>query len=201
MIVPTQTEDAKWLTPLYGILNGTIDTFFNNDGKVIVEVSCEPNNNCDSQPNWTVFKSVTLRWLATTTQLVPQLADTLWPYLEASAKGAAGQCDGDGGTTCGYHFSTTTWDGTSGLGQEMTALAAVGMPLIRLKNLPAPLTIATGAKSNTSLTANGANVGTVADVPGWVKGPITTADKAGAAILTIMVVVVTVVGGWWVAKN
>lgn len=139
--------------------------------------------------------------MATTAQLVPQLADTIWPYLEASAAGAAGQCDGDSGTTCGYHFTTTTWDGTSGLGQEMSALAAVGTPMIKLKNLAAPLTVQTGAKSNTSLTANGANVGNVADVPGWVKGPITTGDKFGAAVITIIVIVTTVVGGWWVAKN
>ena len=97
---------------------------------------------------------------------------------------------------CGYHWTTTTWDGTSGLGQEMSALAAVGAPLVKLKNLAPPLTVATGGKSHVS--ANGTfGIGTT-DTPATMK--ITTGDRAGAGILTALVLISTLAGAWWLFK-
>jgi mannan endo-1,6-alpha-mannosidase len=134
--------------------------------------------------------------MAVTTQLVPALADTIWPYLEATAKGAAGQCDGEGGTTCGYHWSTSTWDGTSGLGQQMAALAAVGTPMIKARNLPPPLTLKTGATSKVDL--NTASNGDDNNIAAWAaKRPITTADRAGAWITTLVILALTAGFGYW----
>lgn len=164
---------------------------------MIKEVSCESVNDCQSQPNWTTFKSFTLRWLAVTAQLVPTMAEAIWPYLDASAIGAAGQCDGgSGGTECGYHWTTTTWDGTSGLGQQMSALAAVGALLIKLRNLTPPLTLATGAKSNASVNSTYA-VGTGDNTPMVATMPITSKDRVGAGILTALLLLGTLIGGWW----
>ncbi len=153
-------------------------SFFRKDN-VIVEYSCEASNICQTNPDWTTFKSFTIRWMAVTTQLVPQLADTLWPYLQASANGAAGQCDGEpNGTACGYHWTTTTWDGTTGLGQEMSALAAVGAPMILAKNLPPPLTLDTGATSKVNVNASSSAGGSNGAKQTLANRPITTGDKA-----------------------
>lgn len=43
--------------------------------------------------------------------------------LQQSAKGAAAQCSGGAnGTTCGSDWSSSAWDGTQGLGQDLSAL-------------------------------------------------------------------------------
>lgn len=84
----------------------------------------------------------------------------------------------------------------------MSALAAMMTPMIAARGLAPPLTVQTGATSNTSLTSNGANVGgTTSNQPGWVGAPITTGDKAGAVIVTIMLVCITVAGGYWMGKH
>lgn len=73
----------------------------------------------------------------------------------------------------------------------MSALSVIGANLISPSMLP--LTLRTGAKSkpdpNAGATSN--------KLPSTLSNPITTADKAGAAILTILAVFVIVGGAWW----
>ncbi len=177
------------MAPLQGILNGLIDVFFNEDN-VIVEAGCEPENNCNT--DGLTFKSFTLRWMALTAELVPGLAGQIWPYILKSGEGAAGQCDGgDDGQECGYHWTTTTWDGSTGVGQQMSALSAIQANLLPLEDLSGPLTLATGATSKQN-----PNAGT--DVTnGQTLTPITTADKAGAGILTFLILVFLFAGTYW----
>lgn len=191
-----QTADDKWLTPLQAVVQGCIDVFFGPTTKIISEVGCEPENDCNT--DGLTFKSFTIRWLAITTELVPSMAAQIWPYIDASAVGAAGQCDGDGGSICGYHWDTTTWDGTTGIGQQMSALAAVAAPLLTLDNLPAPLTLSTGATSKGNAAAG---TGTTAPVGNsWLTRKITTGDRAGAGILTALLLAYTVAGAWWLCS-
>lgn len=137
------------------------------------------------------FKSFSLRWLTIAAQLVPSLSSKIEPYLKASAAGAAGQCDGgDSGSACGYDWTSTTWDGTTGVGQQMSALAAVSSHLIQLEGLGAPLTLATGATSKSDPSA-----GTGSD-SGELR-PITTADRAGAGILTVIFFGMLFSGTYW----
>ncbi|KAK6390095.1 hypothetical protein LTR65_005908 [Meristemomyces frigidus] len=195
------TEDAKWLIPLNGILNATLTRFFPvADGDdVMVEVTCEPYGNCDTDDF--TFKSFTLRWLATTAQLVPSLATTIWPYIEASGKGAAGQCDGGtDGITCGFAWNTTTWDGTYGVGQQMSALSAIQANMIHVNDLKAPYTKSTGGTSVGDPSA-GTSSGTTTDASGELTSTITTADKAGAGILTALVLVLTLGGAGWMVLS
>ena len=125
-------------------------------------------------------------------QLVPTLADQIWPLVKSSAQGAAGQCDGGtDGEECGYHWTTSTWDGTTGVGQQMNALAAIGANMIPLENLFAPLTLATGATSKQNPSA-GTGAG-----EGQVLKPITTADRAGAGILTFLILAFLFAGTYW----
>ena len=163
------TEDAKWLEPLYGIseyspiltltlfhannvpVNATFNIFFQPDTNIMVEVGCEPYNACNT--DGLTFKSFTMRWLAITTQLVPQTAETIWPYIQASANGAAAQCDGPDNDNCGYHWTTSTWDGSTGVGQQMSALAAIQANMLTVDDLFAPLTLDTGALSKGDASA------------------------------------------------
>lgn len=163
----------------------------------MVEVGCEPYNNCNT--DGLTFKSFTLRWLAITTQLVPETADTIWPYIQASANGAAGQCDGSDNYNCGYHWTTTTWDGTTGVGQQMSALAAVQANMLTVDNLFAPLTLDTGATSKGDASAGTGSV-TTNQGSSWLTRKITTGDKAGAGILTFLLLVVTLGGTYWLVS-
>ena len=155
----------------------------------MVEAGCEPYHSCNT--DGLTFKSFTLRWLALTTQLVPSVADQIWPYITASAEGAAGQCDGgDDGTSCGYTWSSTTWDGSSGVGQQMCALAVISANLLPLDDkLFPPLTLATGANSKQDPSAGTA-------ITTLLK-PITAGDRAGAAILTVIWFGMLIGGTYW----
>lgn len=181
------------MPPLKGVLQG-IDDVFHRDG-IMIEAACEPyTGGCGTDA--LTFKSFTLRWMAVTAQLVPSLADTIWPLIRNSATGAAGQCDGgDAGTTCGYHWNTTTWDGTQGVGQQMSALAPIQAMMIPAKGLAAPFTLDTGGTSkadpNAGTDVEGAGEGTGNDA---ATMKITEADRAGAGIVTFLVLVGMLMG-------
>ena len=173
-------------------MNTTFQNFFPKDD-IMIESGCEPYNNCNT--DGLTFKSFTLRWLAVTTQLVPQTASIIWPFIQASAQGAAGQCDGgDDGMTCGYHWTTTTWDGTQGVGQQMSALAVIQANLMITDNLPPPLTLDTGATSKSDPNA-GSTPETMGDT--WATRKITTAARAAAGLLTAMVLGSIFSGTYW----
>ena len=170
-----------------GILQGIEDVFHRHG--VMVEAACEPYaGGCGTDA--LTFKSFTIRWMVVTAQLVPSLAGKIWPLIRNSAEGAAGQCSGDGGSTCGYHWNETQWDGTQGVGQQMSALAPIQAMMIPATDLQAPLTLDTGGTSKAD-----PNAGTDADDPGDKKGnseatrKITGADRAGANFVTFLMVV------------
>ena len=161
------------------------------------EVGCEPYNNCNT--DGLTFKSFTMRWLAIATQLVPGSAGTIWPYITASATGAAQQCSG-GGDVCGYHWNTATWDGSTGVGQQMSALAAIQANMITVENLQAPLTLDTGATSKGDASAGTGGGATSTIGSPWLTKHITTGDKAGAGILTALLLVYTLGGAYWLCS-
>lgn len=164
---------------------------------IMVEVTCQPLGNCDNDQR--TFKAFLSRWLAVTAQLVPSLYDRIFPYLRASAKGAAGQCDGGtDGVTCGAEWNTTTWDGTYGVGEQMCALAVINTMLIDTEHLAAPYSNETGGSSQGDPTAGtGSSSSGGSSGSGSSTTPITTADKAGAGIVTAMILFTLIIGSWW----
>ncbi|KAI1842262.1 hypothetical protein JX266_011547 [Neoarthrinium moseri] len=177
----------KWEQRTNGILKTASTVFFNNS--VMFEPPCEPQNNCKTDSF--SFKAYFVRWLAKTTQLMSSTYDTIHPLLLASARGAALQCSGTAtgtagrqisGSACGQHWvSGANYDGTSGVGQQMSGLSAVFYTLV--KGAPVPFTSVTGGTSTGDSSGGSAKTDkTVAGPP-----PITTADKAGAGILTTLV--------------
>ena len=66
--------------------------------------------------------------------------------------------------------------------------------MIKLMDLASPLTLSTGATSNVSVNGT---FGAGDIVPPWLDKRITTADRAGAGIVTAVVVVATLALGFW----
>ncbi|GAB7364033.1 hypothetical protein MBLNU230_g4590t1 [Neophaeotheca triangularis] len=192
------TENEKWLDPLDGLLNTTFRSFFPESmgDKIMVEVACQPIGNCNEDQ--LSFRSYLARWLAVTTQLVPALADRIWPYLIASAEGAAAQCTGGANNQlCGAEWNSTTWDGTQGMGEAMSALAVVQSMMLRVdKDLKPPYTLDTGGKSESNPDAGTDHK----EDPTRLEIPkeVTTGDKAGAGILTAIVLITILGGSYWI---
>jgi mannan endo-1,6-alpha-mannosidase len=137
------------------------------------------------------FKGYLHRWLSTMTQIAPFTASTILPVLQDSAKAAVAQCTGGAnGRTCGFKWSSGTYDGTAGAGQEMNVVGAVSSLLIG--QTPAPLTNQTGGTS-----AGNPNAGSTSDNFEDNFAPVTTGDKAGAGILTfLLLAAASVTFGW-----
>lgn len=141
------------------------------------ETLCEPSEACND--NEILFKGMTAMWMAFVSVLVPSTYDTILPKLQGSAEAAAKSCTGNGNNTCGVRWYTGSWDGWSGLEEQMIATAVISSTLISDKK-DVPVTSSTGGNSSSDPTSGMGDSGQ--------DGPraITTADKAGAGILTVL---------------
>ena len=160
-----------------------------------MEEPCEVLQNCDQdQPS---FKAYLSRWMALTTQLVPVAATTnfIMTKLAASAQGAAQQCSGGaGGTTCGRRWWQSTWDGESGVGEQMSAMAVFQANLI--SNTSVPVTADQGGSSPSDPSAGSGD--TDLNGPSTTTTGSTKGDKAAAAILTVLVLIGTIAMLIWI---
>jgi len=172
-----------------GLLAATISTFFPSG--IAYEVACEPKLSCTT--DMFSFKAYLTRWMAATTMVAPYTYDTIMPVLKTSAIAAAKQCiGGNNQRTCGLSWSSGTYDGTVGVGQEMAAMSVIFVNLLPLVAVTAPFTNLTGG---TSVGNADAGSGSVSN-PEAIK-PATTADRAGAGIVTTLILVsVTGMFGW-----
>jgi mannan endo-1,6-alpha-mannosidase len=183
------TQDPKWKTRIDGILE-TSALFFTNN--VMKEVACEDNGKCDVDQR--SFKAYLSRWMAATTKLAPWTTDTIMTRLAASAKAATSTCTGGAdGNQCGLKWTTSTFDGSLGVGEQMSVLEVIQSNLI--SEVAGPVTNATGGTSKGNPSAgSGAQ-------PAIGLNTITTSDKAGAGILTMLVLITTFGGSWWMASK
>jgi mannan endo-1,6-alpha-mannosidase len=159
------------------LLSATLTTFF--PGDIAYELACEGHMTCTT--DMLSFKGYLHRWLSTVTQIAPFTADTILPALKTSATAAINQCTG--GTnqrSCGFQWSSGTFDGSVGAGQTMNVLAAASSLLIGQSK--APVTNATGGTSTGNNNA-GQDSSSFTNTP----TPISTGDRAGAGILTILI--------------
>ncbi|CAN8103515.1 unnamed protein product [Discula destructiva] len=178
------TDQTLWQTRTQGILSRAATFFFNNS--VMYEPPCEPQSSCSIDS--LSFKAYFARWLAGTAQMASFTWDTISSLMAASAAAAALQCSGTGsgykglaGTACGSHWTAgSTWDGTNGVGEQMSALSMVIYSQVM-------------AWGPTVYSANDGGVSTGDASAGADKTDsslstlkaITTGDKAGAAFLTM----------------
>lgn len=121
------------------------------------------------------------------------------PLLASSATAAAKQCSGGAnGRMCGLSWlNGSKWDGTTGAGQQMSALEVVLGNMVG--GVQAPLTNATGG---TSVGNSGAGV--LRSDPGT---PIVSliiigvGDRVGAGILTVVLVACLIGGLTWISSD
>jgi mannan endo-1,6-alpha-mannosidase len=110
-----------WLDRVNTILNSAISLFFpaKYGGNIMSEIQCEDRLVCDQDQK--SFKAYLARWMSVTGLLVPSTHDLVVSKLQPSSQAAAGQCDGGAnGRMCGQQWYTTTWDGTQGVGQQVS---------------------------------------------------------------------------------
>ncbi|KAK0739944.1 glycoside hydrolase [Apiosordaria backusii] len=177
-----------WRERLDGLVDATIRVFFPDN--IAYEVACEEHMSCTT--DMLSFKGYVARWMATATQVAPFLAPRVLPVLRTSAEAAISSCTGEqnGQRACGFKWSTKTFDGSVGAGQQMNVLGAVSSLLIGQSR--APVTNSTGGTSK-----GDPNAGSQSDNFKDKYLPPTTGDKAGAGIMTVLILV-SVVGtfGW-----
>lgn len=144
-------------------------------------MSCDRNQDC--------FKSFLASWLTTMTEIVPYTYEQVVPKIVASAEAAAKQCSGGtSGSACGRRWYQGDWDGSTSMESDMSALSVLSSAMvIHKKNSQGPLTSSTGGSSKSDPNAGSGN----GDGSPGKLAPITTADRAGAGILTVVFV-----GGW-----
>jgi mannan endo-1,6-alpha-mannosidase len=115
-----------WAERTSGLLDASTAFFSPNvdSTNVMYEPGCEPYGTCNVDQQ--SFKAYLARWLAKTAVLAPFTAPAIRPMLETSAQGAAASCSGGlDGVTCGSKWYTGNWDGTWGVGQQLSALEVV----------------------------------------------------------------------------
>jgi mannan endo-1,6-alpha-mannosidase len=131
------------------------------------------------------FKGYLSRWMAQTAQMAPFTYDTIIKRLRASAQAAAKTCTGGiNENVCGLKWTEQKWDKTKDFGQQMAALEVIQANLIT--RVAAPVTDDDGGTSK-----GNPNAGTKPEksIPPGLDYDITTADKAGAGILTFLVMI------------
>lgn len=192
--------DEKWKTRLDSIINETLSHFYDADTNIMYEPACEPFGMCNIDQR--SFKGYLTRWIAGTIQMAPYTYDTLYPLLRNSARGAAAACSGDTtdhfsgipGTACGFKWTTGSFDGQVGVGEQMNALDAVMYTLVDRR--PVPVTSDTGGTSQGDVNAGRNN-----DDKMPAPAPITTGDRVAAGFLTTAILASVVGGSLLVVKE
>lgn len=144
---------STWVTRTAGLLDALTSFVspFQNSTDVILEKQCELDSACNVDQ--LSMKAYLVRWLAGTSQLFPSSSGYIGSFLKASALGAAASCSGEpSGSTCGTKWFINSWDGTSGLGQQLCAMEAFYALLVN--ETSPPTTLSSVHISNSSTTAN-----------------------------------------------
>lgn len=184
-------QAETWRERVDGLLNGTHVFFTGNDENIMTEVACEPVDLCDLDQQ--SFKAYLSRWMAATTKWAPWTYGRIKPLLESSAIAAVSTCTGGGnGRMCGLKWDTGKWDNNTGVGQQMAAMEVVLANTIQHSR--PPVTDWAGGTSVGDPGAGGADVGR----KNRVFPPISTAEKAGAYVLTVLVVLALLTGSVFV---
>lgn len=184
------TQNDLWRTRLKGLIDGA-GVFFNNN--VMIEVACENNGKCDVDQR--SFKAYLARFMAYTAIVAPWTQQYIDPLLQASAQAAAKQCNaGANQTTCGLRWvDNGVNDGSTGVGEQMAALEVV-------QSLLYPTVAGPATQKAGGISVSDPNAGASAPNTPITFNSVTTGDKAGASILTLIVLVGILAGAWWMVS-
>lgn len=155
------------------------------------EVACEPNGKCNIDQR--SFKAYLARWMAATMVRAPFTTELLLPLLQTSATAAARSCTGGSdGQQCGLQWTTGSFDGSVGVGEQMAAMEVFQSNL--WTQVPGPVTETQGG-----ISQGDASAGTGGDRSPNSFDPddITHGDRVGAGFLTTMFLIGVIGGAWW----
>lgn len=184
MIQTNGTEQTTWETAVSGLLTKTFSHFApESNGGILEEVVCEPSEACND--NEILFKGLVSSWLSFTALIVPSVYDTILAKLQTSAKAAALSCTGHNNNTCGVRWYKSEYDGWIGMEEEISATNIFVANLIAFTKA-APVTSTTGGNSSSDATAGQNDTSSVKTTT-----KVTSGDRAGAGILTVLFV-----AGW-----
>ena len=160
----------------------------------MIEEACETQVPPTCNTDMLSYKAYLSRWMAAATKVAPWIYDQVMQTLVTSAKAAALQCcGGASGRECGLQWTKeSTWDGTTGVGQEMAALEVIIST--QIDRVKPPVTNSTGG---TSIGNNNAGLNDGETDDGVINTPVTTGDKAGAGILTAIMLIGMIGGLAW----
>lgn len=120
--------------------------------------------------------------MAQTAQMAPFTYDIVMKRLKASAQAAAKTCTGGiNKNVCGMKWTAQKWDKTKDFGQQMAALEVIQANLIT--HVAAPVTNDDGGTSKGNPNAGDKPPKAI---PPGLDYDITSGDKAGAGILTVL---------------
>lgn len=167
-------------------MNRTISYFFPNG--IAIEPACELPDKVQCDTDELSFKGYVHRWLATAAQVAPVVYEPIVATLKTSTAAAVKSCtdvanpNGYNTATCGYRWTTGSYDGLAGAGQQMSVLGALTSLLVAVdpQSVVAPVTNTSGGTSVGNPNAGGDT--------NFIKPltPIKLKDKVGAGILTAL---------------
>ena len=178
---------AVWEQRVRGLI-GNLAIFQKNG--VIWEAACEDVRTCNIDQR--SFKAYFARWIAMTIIRAPFTRPLLKPMLETSAQAAVMTCTGGpDGNQCGLRWQDRAFDGSTGVNEQMAVLEVVQSNLVDYVEGP--------ATAENGLSKGDPNAGTQSPVgPEDLHAkPMTGADRAGGAIITILLVVIVVGTAIW----
>ncbi|KAJ5218434.1 uncharacterized protein N7498_000533 [Penicillium cinerascens] len=187
------TNDSKWLNITNSLMESLFTTFFLPEhGGVITDWQCENSDRCYIDANDPLFKGLTVSWLADVALIIPPLEEKILPKLQVSAQGAANSCTGGGQDLCGNRWYGG-YDGQNSMENAISGSQMMSAVMLKfLGSYSKPVSTATGGNASSDPNA-GTKQGSQSS-ESTVFPPITTADRAGAGILTV-VLVAGAVGG------
>lgn len=184
------TNDDKWLDITNNLMDALFATFFLPQYGGVISDRCEPSGQCDEDANRPIFKGLTVSWLADIALIIPSLKEKILPKLQVSAEGAAKACTGNGQNLCGNRWWGGKYDGQNSMENAMSGSQMMSAIMVKfLDSSSKPVSTATGGNSSSDPNAGTEEASKSSQLP-----PVTTADKAGAGILTLLFVA-GIIGG------
>ncbi|KAL3481348.1 glycoside hydrolase [Aspergillus californicus] len=180
-----------WRARTEGIINSANIFFANDPQDVMFEQECEPTSNCKLDQR--SFKAYLARWMAMSTQMAPFTYNLIMPKLRASASAAAQACFTQSNETiCSLKWTQQAYDGSGrDIGVQMAALEVIQSTLV--DKVTSLVSQRHGGISKGDPSGGSSNP---ALQPAAAEREITSADRVGAAIVTIFLTagIVTALG-------
>ncbi|KAI0417601.1 mannan endo-1,6-alpha-mannosidase DCW1-like protein [Xylaria grammica] len=191
--------DGAWADRTNGLLQASRSYFspFPNATNIMYEHACELSGRCNNDMK--SFKGYLSRFMAATAQMTPSTLNDVKELLSVSAIAAGKACSGgDNGTVCGEKWYVDGYDGSWGLGQQMTALETVqallafdAPPPLKFGEIKDVKSKATLDQMATPTTASQKAVTATSILPSATDEPDSVAHAIAAGHVPIIVTLVT----------